>query len=153
MNCRTPPPAQEGADRQQRLPAHGIGAADEQHLHLLVVEARRVLAEIPVRLVVEIAEIVVRKVADPGRGLPDVVETVAPTPRRHRRQVAEIAQRIGEQLPGLVGKGGRYPVDAVADVAPVLSQQHVNIFEQFGQRRRPPGGRRWSGPLSGRRTT
>ena len=53
------------ADRHQRLTAHRLGRADEQHFDLMVVEPRRALAEIAVGLVVEVTQVVVGQAAQP----------------------------------------------------------------------------------------
>src|SRR3546814_14075719 len=49
-------PPEVEVDRNQRLPAHGVGAAAEQHLDLMIVKPRRMVRQIAVALEMNILD-------------------------------------------------------------------------------------------------
>ena len=109
--------AEELVDRHQRLPAHGVGGAAEEDLHLVVVEPRRFLAQIAVGLVMEGAPVVVGEALGlVGR---DLRAFLAAAPAVDVRQVGEIGEALAEGRHRAVDEIMRQAIVAGVDVPQV----------------------------------
>ena len=133
---------------RQHLTTHGVRAAQEQSLHLEIVQARAVRGEPTVRLVVEVLEVV--------RGIPlriggEDVEELLPalgvSAVRHGLLVPQSVARDGEDVHGvplLRGRGGgveivRELVHAVLEVFELLAEQIDDGGEVLGEELRHLG--------------
>jgi hypothetical protein len=71
----TAPAAEEICQRDQRLSAHGVGGAEKENLHLVVIEPCRQVADVTSALVMEVAAVVAwvgRKIGLAGNIVPAV---------------------------------------------------------------------------------
>ncbi len=138
------PATQPGAERHQRLPAHGIGTAEKQHLDLMVIKPGRSLAEIAVGLEMKVAEVVLRQAAGAdARPLAHLVEGIPPATGVHLRQIVEVTNGVDQERAWVIQDFARPTVQTFRDVAPITQEQPAQVGEQVVQ------GWRWATP-SGR---
>ena len=124
------PAFHEPRQGHQGLAPHGIGAAAEQHLDLMVVEFRRLAAHPAAGLVVEVLQVVARVVAA-RRGVAKHLAGVAGmAPAFHVAQVAKVARCHGERLDRRPRQVVRQAVVSGLDVGQVAGQQVAQVLEQ-----------------------
>ena len=120
----------------QGLPPHGVGAAAEQHLDLVVVELGRALAQPTVALEVEVLQ-VIAGIALFGLFLPPhlVVLALMPPPL-HPGQVAKVGLGAEQRIDGVTAQVVRRPVIASLDVGHVALHQPAQVFQDGRRLRR-----------------
>ena len=133
------PPGHEGGERHQSLAAHGIGRAGEEHLDLVVVELGRASAQVAVGLIVEILQIVGRKVLLESLVRPDLGAGAGVAPPLDTLEIGEVGRRHGKRLERRGDQIVGHPVVTGLDVAPVLSEQLDHVPAQARRLRERAG--------------
>lgn len=125
---RSPRPrvSQMRLHRGEHEPPHGVGAAAEEQLDLVLVEIRRALAQVAVRLVVEVASVVARELREPAPCLgTEVAGVVSPLAPGDPRAVAQDAQQSRAVADGVDRREDRERHRPAPDLRRVLLEQRA----------------------------
>jgi hypothetical protein len=117
------------------LSAHGVGGAEKENLHLMVIEPCRKVADVTSGLIMKIAAVVARVGGEIGLS-GNIVPAVPPPSVDDAGQVSEVEASVSQPVQWSCRQVIGETINAGADVCEVTLHQLTDIVEEVEERRR-----------------